>query len=77
MNRFTLGKWCKRLFALHYDVRVEGDELLRDEHVHLVLPNHTAYIDPLLLFRWEWDVSLCPMTDELFMRRPFYGRMSR
>lgn len=77
MNRFTLGKWCKRLFALHYDVRVEGDELLRDKHVHLVLPNHTAYIDPLLLFSWEWDVPLCPMTDELFMRHPFYGRILR
>ena len=77
MNRFTLGKWCKRLFALHYDVRVTGDELLRDEHVHLVLPNHTAYIDPLILFSEEWWLPISPLTDELFMRHWFYGHILR
>ncbi len=77
MNRFTLGKWCKRLFHLHYDVRVTGEELLRDEHVHLVLPNHSAYIDPLLLFSEVWWMPIRPMSDELFMRHPFYGRVLR
>lgn len=77
MDRFRFGRLCKGLFHLHYDVRAEGDELLHDGKVHLVLPNHSAYIDPLLLMSEEWDVALRPMTDELFMRHPVYGRILR
>ena len=77
MNRFTLGKICKFVFHLHYDIRVEGEEILRDGKVHLVLPNHTAYIDPLLLFSEVWWLPIRPMTDELFMRHWFYGRVLR
>lgn len=75
MNRFRLGKICKFFLHWHYDIRVTGEELLRDGAVHLVLPNHTAYIDPLLLFSEVWWLPLRPMTDELFMRHPFYGRV--
>lgn len=77
MNRYTLGKICKFFFHLHYDIRVTGEELLRDGRTHLVLPNHSAYIDPLLLFSEEWWLPLCPMADELFMRHWFYGRVLR
>jgi 1-acyl-sn-glycerol-3-phosphate acyltransferase len=77
MNRFTFGKICKFFFHWHYDIRVEGEEVLRDGSVHLVLPNHTAYIDPLLLFSEEWWLPIRPMTDELFMRHWLYGRVLR
>lgn len=77
MNRFTLGKIVKFFFNWHYDIRVSGEELLRDESVHLVLPNHTAYIDPLILFSEEWWLPICPLTDELFMRHWFYGYILR
>ena len=77
VNRFTLGKICKFFFHLHYDIRVTGEELLRDESTHLVMPNHTAYVDPLLLFSEEWWLPLRPMTDELFMRHWLYGRILR
>jgi len=77
MNRFTFGKICKFLFHLHYDVQVTGEEVLRDNSVHLVLPNHTAYVDPLLLFSEEWWLPLCPMADELFMRGKIAGRVLR
>ena len=72
MNRFTLGKIVKFFFHWHYDVRVTGEELLRDKSVHLVLPNHTAYIDPLILFSEMWWLPISPMVDELFMRNKFY-----
>ena len=75
MNRYTLGKIVKFFFHWHYDVRVTGEELLRDKRVHLVMPNHTAYVDPLILFSEEWWLPLSPMTDELFMRHWFYGRV--
>ena len=72
MNRFTLGKIVKFFFHWHYDIRVTGEELLRDKLVHLVLPNHTAYIDPLILFSEMWWLPISPMVDELFMRNKFY-----
>lgn len=77
MNRFTLGKIVKFFFHWHYDIRVTGEELLRDDSTHLVLPNHTAYIDPLILFSEEWWLPMSPMSDELFMRHPFYGHILR
>ena len=77
MNRYTLGKIVKFFFHWHYDVRVTGEELLRDDATHLVLPNHSAYIDPLILFSEEWWLPLCPLVDELFMRHPFYGHNLR
>ena len=77
MNRFTLGKIIKFFLHWHYEVRVEGEELLRDNSVHLVLPNHTAYMDPLILFSELWWLPICPMVDELFMRHWLYGRVLR
>ena len=77
MNRYTFGKICKFFFHLHYDIRVTGEELLRYDSTHLVLPNHSAYVDPLLLFSEEWWLPICPMVDELFMRHWLYGRVLR
>ena len=77
MNRFTLGKIVKFFLHWHYDIRVRGEELLRDESIHLVLPNHTAYIDPLILFSEEWWLPICPMSDERFMRHWFFGYILR
>ena len=77
MNRYTLGRLVKFFFHWHYDMRVTGEELLRGDSTHLVLPNHTAYIDPLILFSEEWWLPICPMSDELFMRHWFYGYILR
>ncbi|MBO7456336.1 MAG: 1-acyl-sn-glycerol-3-phosphate acyltransferase [Paludibacteraceae bacterium] len=77
MNRYTLGKIVKFFFHWHYDIQVTGEELLRDNSTHLVLPNHSAYIDPLILFSEEWWLPICPLTDELFMRHWFYGYILR
>ncbi len=77
MNRFTIGKIAKFFLHLHYDIRVSGEDLLRDDSTHLVLPNHTAYIDPLILFSEEWWLPIRPMTDELFMQHWFYGYILR
>ena len=69
--------WCLVYFFCHcrYDIRGTGECLLRDNSVHLVLPNHTAYIDPLILFSEEWWLPISPMVDELFMRNKFYGHI--
>ncbi|MBQ3999360.1 MAG: 1-acyl-sn-glycerol-3-phosphate acyltransferase [Paludibacteraceae bacterium] len=75
MDRYTLGKFCKFLLHLHYDIRVTGEELLRDKATHLVLPNHTAYVDPLLLFSQVWWLPIRPLVDERFMRHWFFGHI--
>ena len=72
INRYHIGKFFKALFFLHYDIRVTGEELLRDNSTHLVLPNHTAYVDPLILFSQVWWLPICPMVDEAFMRNKFF-----
>lgn len=77
MNRYTIGKICKFFFHWHYDIRVTGEEMLRDDATHLVMPNHTAYIDPLILFSEEWWLPISPMSDELFVRHWFYGHILR
>ena len=77
LNRYTLGKIFKFLLHCHYDIRSTGVELLRDGKTHLVLPNHTAYIDPLILFSEVWDVPICPMVDEAFMRQKVAGWVVR
>ena len=54
MNRYTFAHIMRRLLHLHYDVRLSGMEHILDGQVHLVLPNHTAYIDPILLLANMW-----------------------
>lgn len=77
MNRYTIGKLVKFFFHWHYDIRVTGEDLLRDERTHLVLPNHTAYIDPLMLFSEVWWLPICPLADELYIRRRVSGYILR
>lgn len=77
MNRYTIGKIFKFLFRLHYDIQVTGEELLRDGSTHLVLPNHTAYVDPLILFSQVWWLPIRPLGDEYFMRHKVYGYILR
>ncbi|MCR5050516.1 MAG: 1-acyl-sn-glycerol-3-phosphate acyltransferase [Paludibacteraceae bacterium] len=77
MDRYIFGRNMKRLLHLHYDIQVTGEELLRDGKIHLVMPNHTAYIDPLILFSEEWWLPIRPMSDELFMHHWLYGRVLR
>ena len=77
MNRYTIGKIFKFLFRLHYDIQVTGEELLRDDSTHLVLPNHSAYVDPLILFSYVWWLPIRPLGDEYFMRHRVYGYILR
>ena len=84
MDRYTIGKIAKFFLHGHYDIRMTGAEILRAGAVteahpvtHLVLPTHTAYIDPLILFSELWWLPIRPLVDELFMRHWFYGHILR
>ena len=69
IDRYLIGKVFKFFFHWHYDIQVTGEELLRDKSTHLVLPNHTAFVDPLILFAEVWWLPIRPMVDERFMRQ--------
>lgn len=73
MTRKQVARFTRLLLHLHYDIRTEGGELLRDGKVHLVLPNHPAYIEPPMLCAEFWDVQLRPMADEAFFRKRISG----
>lgn len=77
MNRYTIGKIFKFFFHWHYDIQLTGEEFLRDPSTHLVMPNHTAYIDPLILFSEVWWLPIRPLSDEYFMRHWLYGYILR
>ena len=61
------GRWiCGR----RYDVRVEGDIAgeTRGATACLVLPNHPAMVDPMLVVAAFWQTPLRPLADESFFR---------
>ena len=72
-----MGKILRFMTHLHYDVKVSGEEVLRDKGIHLVLPNHSAYIDPVILFSELWWLPIRPMVDEVFYRHWLYGYVVR
>lgn len=70
MNRYTFATIARFVFHLHYDIRMTGKEHILDGRTHLVLPNHTAYVDPVILCAECGTVPLRPMSDERFFRNP-------
>jgi len=73
MTRIQVAKFTRWLMHLHYDIRTEGGELLRDGNVHLILPNHPAYVEPPMLCAEFAEVMIRPMADEAFFRKPVSG----
>ena len=61
------GRW---IFRRRYDIRIEGlailEELEKEGHACLVLPNHPAMIDPMLVVTELWRTPLRPLVDEQF-----------
>ena len=75
MNRYTFAKIARFVLHLHYKVETDGMECMRDGRVHLVLPNHPAFIDPLILFSECGEVPLRPMVDERFFRKALFRKV--
>lgn len=73
MTRLQVAKFTRWLMHLHYDIRTEGGDLLRDNKVHLVLPNHPAYVEPPMLCAEFAEVVIRPMADEAFFRKRISG----
>ena len=57
------GRW---IFRRRYDVKIEGLECLGTGKTYLVLPNHPALVDPMLVVTELWRTPLKPLVDEQF-----------
>lgn len=64
-----VGQW---IFARRYKVIVDGLEVLEDIKANnstvLVLPNHPAMVDPMLVGVTFWETPLKPLSDESFFK---------
>ncbi|MBR1631958.1 MAG: MFS transporter [Paludibacteraceae bacterium] len=57
------------VFGLRYDVRTIGMDVMQQQtppHPHLIMPNHQAVMDPMLLFCQLADYSVRPLVDEAY-----------
>jgi len=59
------GRW---VFARRYEVEVDGLKAVAQDKPLLVLPNHPAMVDPMLVGVTFWKTPLKPLSDELFFR---------
>ena len=57
------GRW---IFARRYRVEVEGLPDVAQDRPILVLPNHPAMVDPMLVSLMFWKTPLKPLSDESF-----------
>ncbi len=62
------GRW---IFRRRYAVTVEGLGMLDLTATHLVLPNHPAMVDPMLVTAELWRLPLKPLVDEAFFHTGF------
>lgn len=59
---------------LRYKVKIVGKEHLYNERTHLILPNHQAIIDPIIMFAEFYDHKMYPLVDSRFWKSSFVVR---
>lgn len=70
-----IGHW---VMSRRYDVRKTGFGIFDSPDVaYLVLPNHAAMVDPLLLFAEFRDQPVSPLCDELYFSNPIAAAFLR
>ena len=57
------GRW---IFRRRYRVEVDGLAAVAQDKTYLVLPNHPAMVDPMLVVSELWRTPLRPLADESF-----------
>lgn len=77
MDRYQFAHMIKRVLHLHYRVQITGMEKVLDGKVHLILPNHAAYVDPVIIGGECWQIRLRPMSDAWLMKNPFFAYVLR
>ncbi len=60
------GRW---IFRRRYAVKTTGLDVFETGKTYLVLPNHPAMVDPMLVAAELWRTPVKPLSDELFLDR--------
>ncbi len=65
----------RAILKSRYKVEVLGAESLNTDDVKLILPNHQALVDPLILFSQIWKkVATAPLVDEAYFENPLFKK---
>lgn len=66
----VLGRW---ILNRRYEVKLELDMTIEPDKTYLVLPNHPAIVDPLVLVTelHRYRLDICPLVDESFFSTAF------
>ena len=73
----------RKVLSLRYKIKIEGLDLLDKKYLDkdsgtLILPNHPAHTDPLILFVYLWPkLKMRPMAVEYMYRKPFINFFMR
>lgn len=77
MNRYQFAHLIQRVLHLHYIVKKDGFEHVLDGKVHLIMPNHPAYVDPVILGSECWQIPLRPMCDAWIFENKLFAYIVR
>jgi len=86
MKTFLITFLCwfgRKILSLRYKIKIEGLDLLDRKYLNkdngtLILPNHPAHTDPLILFIYLWPkMKMRPMAVEYMYRKPFINSLMR
>ncbi|MEG2758265.1 MAG: MFS transporter [Rikenellaceae bacterium] len=67
----------RSIIHLRYDIKVSGLDRLSVDKTYLILPNHQAVADPVILFAEFYQYDMHPLVDELYFTSPFVGDVVR
>jgi len=67
--RRRLCYWSKNILSWHYGVSLEGMEYMENDKAHLLLANHPAYIDNVILLSQLYKYQLTPLSDERYFHK--------
>lgn len=76
-NPFFFARVLRFFLRFRYKLEMDGfDEVMRAERL-IIMPNHPAYIDPILLFEeiYARNKRVSPMSDEKFFANPVYRQV--
>lgn len=76
-NPYFFARVIRFILRFRYKVEMDGFDRVMQAPRMLVMPNHPAYIDPILLFCeiYARGRKVSPMTDEKFFRKAAYRQI--
>lgn len=76
-NPYFFARVVRFFLRFRYKVHLDGFDRMMQSGNFLLLPNHPAYMDPILLFTeiYARNRKVSPMSDEKFFKNPAYRQI--